>query len=126
MKIIGYSLRPNPPKTSPFLDEVVALYQYSDLGGDYAIDITLGELTQDPRKWLDGGVAYYGDYYDQNGMYCLHSLFPYRKKSIRTIYPGIIYKTSVLAECKTKNPLEEICANNIIHYVPSPFFRIKA
>lgn len=125
MRIIGYSLRDNLPKSSPFLDDIVLLGRYSDLSGDYAIDITLGELTEDPRKWLKGGSAYYGDYYDQNGMYCLHSLFPYRKQSIRTIYPGILYKISVLAECKTDNPLEEICRNNIIHYVPSPIFRIK-
>ena len=115
-------MRDNPPKTSPFVDEVVKLCKYSDLDCDYAIDITLGQLEEDPRKWLNGAGAYYGDYYDQNGIYSLHCMFP----SIRTVYPGILYKGSLLAECKTMNPIEEICKNNIISYVPRPIFRITA
>jgi hypothetical protein len=120
MKIIGYTFRDKAPKTSPFVDEVVILKEYSELQGDYAIDITLGELAEDPRPWLKDAAAYYGDYFDQYGTYSLHSMFP----SIRTTYPGMIYKTSLLVECKTKNPLEEICKNNTISYIPRPIFKI--
>ena len=120
MKITGYTFRDNPPKTSPFVDEVVAIKDYSELKSDYAIDITLGRLTEDPRPWLKDGAAYYGDYFDQHGTYSLHSMFP----SIRTTYPGMLYKVSLLEQCKTKNPLEEICKNNVIYYIPRPIFEI--
>ena len=123
MKIIGYTLKDN---TSPFLDGVVKFgteeFKSALLDCDYAIDITSGQLVQDPRPFLDGGPAYYGDYYDQHGNYSLHSLFP----SARTVYPGIIYKASLLLECSTKNPLEEIARANIISYVPQPLFKILA
>ena len=120
MKITGYTFRDVAPKTSPFVDEIVIIKEYSDLQCDYAIDITLGELTEDPRKWMKDLAAYYGDYIDQHGMYCLHSMFP----SVRTTYPGILYKASLLAECKTKNPIEEIYKNNVISYIPRPIFKI--
>lgn len=126
MMIIGYTVDKNPPQSSPFVDKVIKLGQYSDLQCDYAIDITAGELTEDPRAWLTGGAAYYGDYYDHNGLYSLHSLFPHASQSIRTSYPGILYKESSLIKCTSKNPLEEICKNNIIYYIPRPIFRIKA
>jgi len=120
MKITGYTFRDVAPLTSPFVDEVVSIKEFGCLNSDYAIDITLGELTEDPRYWLKGAAAYYGDYFDQHGTYSLHCMFP----SIRTTYPGILYKVSLLAECKTKNPIEEICKNNVISYVPRPIFRI--
>lgn len=120
MKIIGYTFRDNPPQSSPFVDEIVKFSSFADLDADYAIDITLGELDQDPRKWLSGGAAYYGDYYDQHGTYSLHSMFP----SIRTTYPGILYKCSDVADCTTKNPLEELAKQNVISYIPHPIFKI--
>jgi hypothetical protein len=120
MKIIGYTSREILPKTSPFVDEVVKAGDYSNLDCDYAIDISLGELIEDPRPWLKDAGAYYGDYFGQDGAYCLHSMFP----SIRTNYPGILYKGSLLADCKTKNPLEEICKQNVIGYIPLPIFKI--
>jgi hypothetical protein len=120
MKIIGYTFRDSVPKASPFLDEVVILEQYSGLVCDYAVDITLGELVEDPRPYLKGDGAYYGDFFDQHGTYSLHSMFP----SVRSTYPGILYKGSLLVDCKTKNPLEEICKNNVISYIPRPIFKI--
>lgn len=120
MKIIGYTLKDNPPQSSPFLDEVVKFTSYSDLDCDYAIDITVGELSEDPRPWIKEAGAYYGDFFDANGNYSLHSMFP----SIRTVYPGIIYKADILAECTTSNPLEEIAKQNIISYIPRPIFKI--
>ena len=115
-------MKDNPPKSSPFVDEVVKLTKYSDLDSDYAIDITVGYLAEDPRPWMEDAGAYYGDYYDLNVTYSLHSMFP----SIRTTYPGIIYKTSLLVDCKTDNPLQEIAKHSIISYIPRPIFKMFA
>ena len=122
MKIIGYTLRDNIPQSSPFVDEVVKFTRYSDLDCDYAIDVTVGELCIDPRPWIKDAGAYYGDFFDAHGNYSLHSMFP----SIRTTYPGIIYKVALLAECTTGNPLEEIARKNIISYIPRPIFKISS
>ena len=122
MKIIGYTLRDSVPASSPFLDEVVKFSTYEELDCDYAVDITSGQLVEDPRPFLKESAAHYGDYYDQNGNYCLHSMFP----STRTVYPGIIFKASLLLGCSTTNPLEQIAKGNIISYVPRPLFKIIA
>jgi hypothetical protein len=118
VKIIGYTL--SNKTSSPFVDEVVKFTSYSELDCDYAIDISSGDLVQDPRPFLSGGAAYYGDYYDPNGNYSLHSMFP----SKRSVYPGIIYKASLLRDCKTNNPLEELAKENVIYYIPKPMFKI--
>lgn len=122
MKIIGYTLRDSAPDSSLFLDSVVKFTSYLDLDCDYAIDITAGELTEDPRPWMSDAGAYYGDYLDRSGNYSLHSLFP----SIRTTYPGILYKVSLLHECESTNPIEEIARKNIVSYIPRPIFKITA
>jgi hypothetical protein len=122
MKIIGYTFPDKSAKSREFVDEVVVIKDYSELDGDYAIDLSYGSLDIDIRPYLKGDGAYYGDYYDQYGNYSLHSQFP----SVRTTYPGIVYKVSLLKECETKNPLEEIAKVDVISYIPKPIFKIIA
>ena len=117
MKIIGYFTTESHTGPQDFVDEVVPFTKFSEVGGDFAIDITKVYLREDPRPFLncnDHVAAWYSDYYDQDGNYSLHSLFP----SFRTVYPGIIYRSSFLRECVTVNPLEELAKLKIISYIP--------
>jgi hypothetical protein len=121
MSLIGYSS--NKTHNAEFLDEVVEFSGYASLHGDYLVDVSNGVITADIKKWLCTNTnvgAFYGDFVDSNGSYSLHSLFP----SVRTMYPGIIYKGDLLRQCTTSNPLEEIAKTHIISYIPEPFFRI--
>lgn len=121
MSLIGYSV--NKTRNSEFLDEVVEFSEYANLPGDYIVDVSNGVITADIEKWLCSNSnvgAFYGDFVDGEGNYSLHSLFP----SVRTIYPGIIYRGDLLRQCTTSNPLEEIAKTHIISYIPEAFFRI--
>jgi len=121
MKLIGYTN--NEINNSEFLDEVIKFTDFADITGDYAVDVSAGELIYNVKSWIynhkDVG-AFYGDFIDKDGNYCLHSMFP----SIRTMYPGIIYKSELLHKCVTSNPLEEIGKAHIISYIPIAIFRI--
>lgn len=122
MSLIGFTN--NKISNSDFVDEVVQFTSFADVPGDYAVDISAGSLIYDVQSWLstDSKIgAFYGDFLDKDGNYCLHSMFP----STRTVYPGIIYKGDLLRQCVTSNPLEEIAKTHIIAYIPTAIFRIN-
>lgn len=118
-KIIGYFTSESEPSGSRlYLDEVVKFTNFAEVQGDFAIDITGVRLRADPRPYLnmlDDFAAFYSDFIDKEN-YCLHSMFP----SIRTIYPGIIYRSCFLQACTTANPLEELAKYKLISYIPEP------
>lgn len=121
MSLIGYTA--NKPRESEFLDDVVAFSGYATLPGDFLVDVSNGIITSDITDWLCENKnigAFYGDFIDKAGNYSLHSVFP----SIRTTYPGIIYRGDILRQCTTSNPLEEIARKHIVSYIPEAFFRI--
>jgi hypothetical protein len=122
MKIIGYFTNDTPPERH-YLDEIVKFTSFSDMSGDVAIDITNVDLLFDPRPFLkisNSIGAWYGDFLDHNGNYCIHGIFP----SIKTVYPGLLFNLSVVSSLRSNNVLSEIANSHIVSYIPETLVKV--
>jgi hypothetical protein len=121
MKLIGYhKKRKNPPDCS-LIDEVIAVDYFSELTGDFCVDLNNGTLIKDIRQFITDDkniIGYYGDYIDSNGFYCLNTQFP----SMRSVYPGIILSCQFLKNWDGKD-LNEAMNGKIVRYLPFAFYQ---
>ena len=120
MLLTGYHKIGNPPNYE-FVDNVVQISNFSEIDGDFAVDLTSGRLILDIRPYLTDDtnvIGYYGDYIDVNGFYCISNTFP----SLRGVYPGIILSTKFLKSWNGTD-LNKGLSGKIVRYLPFAFFQ---
>ncbi len=120
MKLIGYHKREKAVKCD-FVDEVIVAEKFSELSGDFCIDLNNGIIIKDIREQITNDpnvIGYYGDYIDSNGFYCVNTQFP----SMRGVYPGIILSSAFLKNWDGSD-LTTALNGKLVRYLPFAFYQ---